>query len=191
MSSANDLAERLEGYRAYLELLARLQSGRALKGKVDLSGVVQQTLWEGLQRLRLRPGLREDEVAAMLRQVLASNLIDAARKVRAGKRDVRRETSLDEELQASSGRIEAFLAASDTGASKRLDRQEQLLRLAEALATLPDGQRKAVELHYLQGLPLAAVSQEMGRSKPSVAGLLQRGLAALRGRLQEPQEKDG
>jgi RNA polymerase sigma-70 factor (ECF subfamily) len=63
-------------------------------------------------------------------------------------------------------------------------RQEQLLRMANALASLPEGQRKAVELHHLKGLPLTAIAQELGCSKPAVAGLLHRGLKNLRERLE-------
>ena len=36
----------LEGYRTYLNVLAKLQIDPRLQGKIDLSGVVQQTLWE-------------------------------------------------------------------------------------------------------------------------------------------------
>jgi RNA polymerase sigma-70 factor (ECF subfamily) len=74
----------------------------------------------------------------------------------------------------------AWLADEETGLSERLGRQDELLRLAQALEKLPDAQREAVELHYLQGLPLADVSTRMGRTRPAVAGLLQRGLTALR-----------
>jgi RNA polymerase sigma-70 factor (ECF subfamily) len=183
--SPSDLPARLESYRAYLGLLARLQVNRALRGRVDVSGVVQQTLWEAYQRFESTMSVSEAELSAVLRQMLANNLVDEARKAYAGKRDARRQRSLEEELQASSDRLEALLAAQETGVSERISRQEELLRVADALAGLPEAQRQAVELHYLQGLPLADVAEQVGRSKPSVAGLLQRGLAALRSRLSE------
>ena len=47
---AEALAGRLERFRAYLQLLARLHLDRRLQGKVDLSGVMQQTLWEAHRR---------------------------------------------------------------------------------------------------------------------------------------------
>src|SRR5262249_22465895 len=40
------VARRLEAFRSYLGLLARLHLDPALAGKVDLSGVVQQTLYK-------------------------------------------------------------------------------------------------------------------------------------------------
>ena len=43
MPAAQSPAEK---YRQYLHLLARMQLAPALAGKVDLSGIVQQTLWE-------------------------------------------------------------------------------------------------------------------------------------------------
>ena len=45
---------------------------------------------------------------------------------------------------------------------------------------MPEDQRQAVELHHLNGCSVAEVGDRLGRSKASVAGLLRRGLKALR-----------
>ena len=62
---------------------------------------------------------------------------------------------------------------------------EQLLRLAAALARIPDAQREAVVLHHLQEWPLAEVAEQLGRSESAVAGLLHRGLKSLRRMLED------
>jgi RNA polymerase sigma-70 factor (ECF subfamily) len=72
------------------------------------------------------------------------------------------------------------LAAQQSSPSQQAMRQEDLLRLAGALAALPEEQRRAVELHHLQGCPLAGVAEQLGRSKGAVAALLFRALQKLR-----------
>jgi RNA polymerase sigma-70 factor (ECF subfamily) len=180
--------EDLEPYREYLHLLGRLHVSPWLQAKIDLSGIVQLTLLEahrGLDQLR---GKDETQKAAWLRRILVNNLADAFRKLAADKRDVRRERSLDAALSQSSARLEAFLAAEQSSPSERAAREEDLLRLANALATLPEDQRRAVELHHLQGLPLAQVADGLGTTRPAVAGLLHRGLRNLRQTLGTKQE---
>jgi RNA polymerase sigma-70 factor (ECF subfamily) len=187
---AEALAGRLERFRAYLQLLARLHLDPRLKGKVDLSGVVQQTLWEAQQTLGSLPSPDDAQLAAQLRRVLANNLADEVRKCYAGKRDVERERSLDAALEASSARLEAFLAADQSSPEQRAGRNEELLRLAAALERLPEVQRQAVELHYLRGWRLEEIADHLGRGKSAVAGLLHRGLDKLREFLQAP-DRDG
>jgi RNA polymerase sigma factor (sigma-70 family) len=75
-------------------------------------------------------------------------------------------------------------------AERWVERQERLVRLAEALAALPDDQRRAVELKHLEGLTLVEVARCMGRTVPAVAGLLQRGLRGLREHLGETWKGD-
>ena len=72
------------------------------------------------------------------------------------------------------------MAADQSSPSGRAERHEELLRLAAALTALPDDQRRAVEMHHLEGRPLAEVAAELGRSKGAVAQLLFRGLKKLR-----------
>jgi RNA polymerase sigma-70 factor (ECF subfamily) len=180
------LALRLERFRAYLAPLARLQLDARLRGKVDLSGVVQQTLWEGHRALGADRTPGDGELAALLRRLLANNLADEVRRWQADKRDVDREQSLHA-VEASSARLEVFLAADQSSPDERAERNEDLLRLASALERLPEAQRLAVELHYLQGWPLAEIAVHLGRGKAAVAGLLHRGLDRLRAWLQDKE----
>jgi RNA polymerase sigma-70 factor (ECF subfamily) len=170
----------LERYREYLRTLARLQIDDRLRGKVDASGVVQQTLLEAHQaRDRLR-GLSEAQFAAWLRRALANNLADEVRRLRARARDVGRERSLQQAVDQSSARLGALLAAEQSSPSQEAIRHEDLLRLADALARLPEDQRAAVELHHLEGRTLAATAEVLGRTRSAAASLVFRGLKNLR-----------
>jgi RNA polymerase sigma-70 factor (ECF subfamily) len=181
--------QALEPYRDYLRLLARLHVPARLEARIDLSGVVQMTLLEAYQGLAQRRGASEPQKVAWLRRILVHNLADELRKLGADKRDVNRERSLEAALADSSSRLECFLAAAQSSPSQQAMRQEQLLRLAQALAGLPEKQRRAVELHHLQGWSLADIAVELGCRKPAVAGLLHRGLQNLRQRLDESQKE--
>jgi RNA polymerase sigma-70 factor (ECF subfamily) len=177
----------LEGYRNYLRLLAGAQLDPRLRGKLDPSDVVQQTLARAHEKAGQFRGTTEAERAAWLRQILANQLAAAVRRhLAAGKRDAGRERSLHAALEDSSARLEALLAAEQTSPSDRAVRHEELRRLAEALAALPEDQRQAVELHHLRGLPVEEAARELGRSESAVGGLLRRGLKRLRELMREP-----
>jgi RNA polymerase sigma-70 factor (ECF subfamily) len=80
--------------------------------------------------------------------------------------------------------MEAWLAAEASSPSQQAIRQEELLRMAESLHSLPESQRRAIEMHHLQGLPLAEIATLLETTKAAVAGLLHRGLKALRMQLE-------
>lgn len=188
--ASGDSGQELEHYRDYLALLARLQLASGLQGKVDLSGVVQQTLLEAHQALAAAPDRPEAVKAAWLRQILANNLRDEVRKFSTAARDVSQERSLEAALDQSSAHIGAWLAAEQSSPSQRAIRQEELIALAGALARLPADQRQAVERHHLKGQSLAEVAWQLGRSKGAVAQLLFRGLKRLRELLSEGKGGD-
>ena len=178
----------LAAYRDYLRLLAGVQLDPRLRGKLDPSDVVQETLARAHEKAGQFRGATDAERAAWLRQILANQLAAAVRRhLAAGKRDAGRERSLHAALEDSSARLEALLAAEQTSPSDRAVRHEELRRLAEALTALPEDQRRAVELHHLQGLSLAEVGKRLGRSREAVAGLVFRGLKHLRTHLAEKQ----
>jgi RNA polymerase sigma-70 factor (ECF subfamily) len=170
----------VERFREYLRLLAETQVSPRLRGKLDLSGVIQQTLFEAHQALPRTAGLAEEQRLAWLRRALANNLTDEVRKLSAQARDVAREQSLEAALDESSARLGAWLTADGPSPSQQAQRHEQSLRLADALAQLPDAQREALVLQHWHGWSLADIADHLGRSPAAVAGLLHRGLARLR-----------
>jgi RNA polymerase sigma-70 factor (ECF subfamily) len=185
--NANDLAMRLEPFRDYLRLIARLQSERRWQGKIDLSGVIQQTLLEACEMLLQHPEAIEQPLP-LLRRILAHNLTDEMRRLGRDRRDANREVGLQAALEQSSARLETFLAGDQSSPSQRVVHAEEVLRLTQALAMLPEKQRRAIELHHLQELPLAEVASELGCTRPAVAGLLHRGMRSLREHLNPPAE---
>lgn len=187
-------APDLERYRPYLTLLARSQiSERGAQDRLDLSGVVQQTFLEAHQQLAQFRGAGSPtgpaEMAGWLRRILAHNLADAVRGTNRAKRDAARERSLERQLGESSLRLADSLAAEQSSPSQKVHREERGVALAAALAELPEAQREAVLLRYFHGRPLSEVAEQLGRSVPAAVGLLQRGLKALRERLQERQAR--
>jgi RNA polymerase sigma-70 factor (ECF subfamily) len=180
----------LEEYRDYLKLLARLQMGARLRGKLEDSDVAQQAILEAHKSRAGYRGTTEADRLAWLRAILANVLAAAGRRLAAQARDPAREQSIEAELELSSSRLECALAADQTSPSARAIRSEDLFRLARVLAGLPEDQRRVIELHHLQGLSLADVADIVGRTGPAVAGLLFRGLNALRELLRDRAENE-
>jgi RNA polymerase sigma-70 factor, ECF subfamily len=181
---------RFSHYRDYLRLLARIQLGARLRAKLDASDVAQQAMMRAHEAQGQFRGTSEAEKLAWLRAILANVLAASARQFEAAARDVGRERSLEADLGRSSSRLECLLAIDQTSPSQGAVRTEELLRLATALAQLPDDQARVIELHHLQGLPVAEVAERIGRTRPAVVGLLFRGLKKLRERLRESDEGD-
>src|ERR1700737_1670806 len=114
-------APDLEPFRAYLRLLARLHLDPRLRGKLDPSDVVQETLLQGYRALAGFRGRGGAELAAWLRQILARNLAYAVRDLGRARRDVGRERSLEAALDESASRLEAWLAAKQSSPSQQAD----------------------------------------------------------------------
>ena len=180
-----DCDQLLVRHRPYLMLLARARILPINGRKVDASDIVQQTLLDAFSKREQFRGSTDAELAAWLREILKRNLLDVLRDAQRGKRDIRREQLLGATIDESMTRAEAWLAAVQSSPSQRVSKEEDLLRLSEALDALPIAQREAIVLHHLQGHKLAEVARELGRSESAIAGLLFRGLNQLHNLLSE------
>jgi RNA polymerase sigma-70 factor, ECF subfamily len=176
------LGRLLERYRGYLKVLARLEIGRRLSGKMDPSDLVQETFLEAHRDFGRFRGGTEAEFTRWLRRVLATNLANAVRRyVGTKRRDVRLERELAEELDESSAHLATALAGHESSPSRQAARREEAVTLADALAELPEDYREVLVLRHLEGLAFAAVAARMGRTEDSVKNLWARALARLRG----------
>ena len=187
---ANADGRRLEEYRDYLRLLARVHLSTRLKTKLDPSDIAQQAILEAHKCGAQCRGHNETEWLAWLRGILANVLAAAGRRFSAESRDLNRERSLEDELDLSSSRLAGVLAADQTSPSGQAVISEELSWLANAMNRLPEDQQRVVELHHLKGLQIGEIAVLMGRSRPAIAGLLFRGLSRLRELFPDPAEDE-
>jgi RNA polymerase sigma-70 factor (ECF subfamily) len=181
---AGDAPRPLERYGDYLTLLAQRQVSPQLRSRLDPSDLVQQTLLTAHEKLGHFRGGTDAELAAWLRVILANTLAQATRRFH--RHEAERARSLEKALEESSGRLELWLVCDESTAAREAARGEELLLLAAALASLPDDQRSAIELHHLQALSVPEVAWRMNKTVASVTGLLYRGCKVLRLRMGEP-----
>jgi RNA polymerase sigma-70 factor (ECF subfamily) len=182
---APDSGVSLERFRDYLRVLARLQMDGRLRGKLDPSDLVQQTLLRAYQKLHQLRGRSAGEQAAWLRQILAHTLANALRDYCRDKRDVTLERSLEASLADSSSRLEAWLVAEQPSPSEQAQHNEQVLRLTQQLAALPELQREVLLLKHCHGWSIAEISRHIGRTPAAVASLMRRGLQRLQEQLRD------
>lgn len=175
-----------EAYRAYLELLARVELGRRLQTKLDAADVVQETFLEAHRNFGLFRGRTEPEFTAWLRQILAGRICNLLRHYLGTKgRDVRREHAWNLNLDQSSQAIDRGLFALQSTPSQHLAQRERGVLLAEALARLPQDYREVVVLRHFEELSFPEVAGRMGRTVDSVQKLWVRALAMLKQSMQE------
>ena len=108
---ADALGRVLEHFRGYLTVLARIQIGRRLQGKVDDSDLIQDAFLEAHRHFGQFRGTTEAELIAWLRQILAGRL---GRMVRhyfgTRQRDIRLEQELAMRIDQSSRAMDGGVA---------------------------------------------------------------------------------
>jgi len=176
---SGNLGRLLDGYRNYLTMLAQLQVGDRLQGKLDASDLVQETFLEAHQEFPAFRGKTERELIAWLRKILASKVTATVRRFcDAQRRDVDLERRLHEIMDRTS-QIARNLAMSQTSPSEIAARRERAVLLADALAAMPVDYRQVILLRDLRELSFPEVAQRMGRSADAVRKLWVRALGDL------------
>jgi RNA polymerase sigma-70 factor, ECF subfamily len=184
-SDRSTLAQLLEQYRPFLRIAAERALDGAMKARCDASDIVQQTMVEAIKDFDGFAGHTEPEFSAWIKRIHRHNVIEVLRRhVGADKRSLRHE----QRLFVAEGTVSFCWnepAAQQSSPSQRMIRGEKALRLASLLELLPDAQREAVALRHLEGLSLEEIAGRLERSVPATAGLIKRGLQALREKMSQ------
>jgi RNA polymerase sigma-70 factor (ECF subfamily) len=171
----------LARYANYLTILARVEVGRRLRGKLDPADLVQDVFLEAHRHFPAFRGTTEPEFAMWLRQILAGVLANTLRRYFGTQaRDPRLEQELRVGVDQSSCMLAGQIASPGTSPSEVASRRERAVLLADALSKLPDDYREVIVLRHLEALAFADVAKRMERSVDSVEKLWLRALARLR-----------
>jgi RNA polymerase sigma-70 factor (ECF subfamily) len=174
------LGQLLEAQRASLHRLAERQLNRRIAARAAASDIVQQTFLEACRSFPQFAGQDIRELVAWLHRILDHKIAGAIRNhAQLQKRSVGRERSIDDS-HGGGASLKEDLDANATSPSQKAIRGEDAERLAHALAVLPDDQREAVRLRHLEGWALADIAEHFGRTPAATAGLIKRGMKALR-----------
>jgi RNA polymerase sigma-70 factor, ECF subfamily len=172
------LEELFQRCRPKLAQNARKHLAGTQPGGARPSDIAQETAERALRKFLAFRGSTEAEWYTWLNRIFHSRVKQSAKYAHQKKRSAAVTFPLDA--------LPAHAAPADQKSpSQTVSRTEEWRRLLTLLFELPDDQREAIRLCYLDELPVAEVAQRMGKTKPSVEGLLQRGLRTLRSRMTE------
>lgn len=182
--SEASLGRLMQLHASYLKLVVSSQLDDRLRTRVSSSDVVQETFYEAHRDFPAFRGATPAEFLGWLRRILMNNLLRAVEQhVKAAKRDVRREVSLDRarpQGDASSPGMAASLPHDGDSPSAPMHRRESEQTLAKLLCSLPEDYREVLRLRHQEGLDYAAIGERMGRTPGAARMLWLRSIKQLR-----------
>jgi RNA polymerase sigma-70 factor (ECF subfamily) len=171
-------------FDVYPELEQHLNN--RLTGKVrellSVDDVVQETFTRVFEQIESFQPKGQHSFVAWTKTIANNFITDMARRQNSLKRGGDRQ-KITHRIEAGDGElhylVEELSAGYDTP-SQIVSRDESIQALKVALSGLTDDQRRAITLHCLSKLTLDQTATEMGRTKDSVRGLIERGKRVLR-----------
>lgn len=156
------------------------QLGTGLRRKVEVDDIFQEVGVEAVRSLH-EADLTEREPFGWLCQIAERRIIDAHRRFfGAQKRDAGREVPMGAPGGDSehAGVID-MLVASMTSPTAAFSRNQKEVKLLHALSELPEDQREALRLRYIEGLASKDIAARLGKTDGAIRVMLTRSLGKL------------
>ena len=187
------LGELLQWYASYLTILATTQLDRRLRRRVNPSDLVQETMLAAHRDFAAFRGASQPEMLGWLRKILINTMHRTfATHVKAGKRDIRREVSIDRissQMEESACNLASMLPGKAASPSEPMRSRERAVDLANQLNKLPSQYRDVIVFRVLQGLSFDETAHRMDRSSGAVRMLWLRALDQFKLTYEDPHDR--
>ena len=169
-------------YRPMLRLIAEHSIGSYMSRRTDPSDIVQLTTFEAVRAFSSFRGTSEGEFVAWVKQILKRRVANEIRHHRAARRDLQTEQSTEDATRSTSA---SWLHPVYPGnsPSQLMIVVEEVRELKAAMKHLPANQRAAVSMRHFEQMSLRDIAGAMQTTPGAVAGLVRRGLQALRDKM--------
>lgn len=167
-------------YTDRVRWMVRLRMGRELRGQLESMDLVQETLVRAVGGLDGFTYKSEGDFVRWLAKIAENELRGNLRKLRAEKRDVRREVRFDNYRSTAGGSfVRPPEPIRNTTPSVVTSRREDLARLEQALDALRPEYREAIVLAKIEGLSYDQIGARLGKSADAARMLATRAMVAL------------
>lgn len=157
---------------------ARMDAGLRRHGDPD--DVLQEAYITAFRVIRSCEFHGPDAFYRWLERIALDRLRDFERMLRRKKRDIGRQLTGRRAGGTSYADLVERLTSPGTSPSRRLAKREASAAVISSMAQLTDDQRAVVRMVFLEGMPVAEIAAELGKSEDAVYAHSHRGLKALR-----------
>ena len=167
-------------YAERVRWMVRFRINRQLRSKLESMDLVHNTFVHALGGLNDFTYRNEGDFVRWLSKIAENEVRANLRGLHAQKRDIRKETPLDDD-GPNTGRAFAGTAGliRTTTPSAIMSRKDELDRLENAMDELKPEYREVIVLTKIEGLAYKEVSKKLGKSNEAVRKLVSRAMAEL------------
>ena len=166
--------------RPWLQMIADRELPDRLRGRIDTSDIVQQTLvkaWQGESQFK---GDSHEQRLAWLRSIMKNTIRDHQRRLLGtGKRGMGREHAATDAFASGAPGLTQHAVAKGPSVSGVLMAAEQRIALEQSLTQLSKEQRQVIELRHFEGVSVAEIAMRMDKTESAVRMIWVRALRNL------------
>ena len=158
--------------QARLSEMAHMRLGPGLRRRINTSDLLQSTYLDVVRDVDTFEGQTEDAFVGWVGRIIENNIRDKVRFFGAGKRkEPPTPNSADDDPWELPGSEGTPSAAATFG--------EELAIFGQAMASLSDDQRRAIQLRFVEGMNHRDAAKELGRTESATRVLISRARATL------------